>query len=122
MVIPFVLKAIGTTLVSAIEILKRIIMNEEQSTPEKATEAEQDTSKISFGDATLQSSEELENNKDNDNYYAVDDPKKGIVTSIGDGEMRNEGTVGMGNIPEESPFSPEGLADEQDKAEQNSGD
>ena len=96
-------------------------MSEEQSTPEKATEAEQDTSKISFGDATLQSSEELENNKDNDNYYAVDDPKKGIVTNIGDGEMRNEGIVGEGNIPDENPFSAEGMADDQDEALQDSG-
>jgi hypothetical protein len=36
--------------------------------------------------------------------------------------MRNEGTVGVGDISAENPFSPEGMADEQDKAEQNSGD
>ncbi len=98
-------------------------MNEEQNIPEKATEAEQDTSKVSFGDSTLQSSEEFENNKakDNDDYYAVDDPKKEIITSIGDGEMRNEGIVGEGDIPEENPFSAEGMADEQDTALQDSG-
>jgi hypothetical protein len=99
-------------------------MNEEQSTPEKAAEAEQDTSKVFLGDSTLQSDKEFENDKDNSkDYYAVDDPKKGIITSIGDGEMRNEGTVGIGNIPEENPFSPEGPDDEQDKAErQDTGD
>lgn len=97
-------------------------MNEEQNTPEKATEPDQDTSKVSFGDSTLETAEEFKNNKDNDNYYAVDDPKKGIITSIGDGEMRNEGTVGEGDIPGENPFSPEGMADEQDTALQDSGD
>jgi hypothetical protein len=112
----------GTTLVSAIEILKRTVMNEEQSTPEKAAEAGEDTSKVFLGDSSLQSEKEFEKDKGQDDYYAVDDPKKGIITSIGDGEMRNEGTVGMGDIAEENPFSPEGMADEQDKAEQNSGD
>ncbi len=96
-------------------------MSEEQSKPEKATETEQDTSKVFFGDSTLESSEEFRNNKDNDDYYAVDNPKKEISTTIGDGEMRNEGTVGMGDIPEENPFSAEGMADDQDKALQDSG-
>ncbi len=97
-------------------------MNEEQTTPQKPTQTDQDTSKVSFGDSTLETAEEFKNNKDNDDYYAVDDPKKGIITSIGDGEMRNEGTVGEGNIPEENSFSPEGMADEQDTALQDSGD
>ncbi|MEJ7676418.1 MAG: hypothetical protein WKG06_00760 [Segetibacter sp.] len=92
-------------------------MNEEQSTPEKATEAEQDTSKVFLGDSTLQSGKEFENNKVNDNYYAVDDPKKEISTTIGDGEMRDEGIVGTGNVPEENPLFTEGPVDEQDKAE-----
>ncbi len=93
-------------------------MNEEQqSTPEKAVEAEQDTSKIFLGDTTLQSAKEFDNNKANDNYYEVDGPKKELSTTIGDGEMRNEGTVGSGNIPEENPFSTGELQEEQDKAE-----
>ena len=99
-------------------------MNEEQSTPEKASQTEQDTSKVFLGDSSFQSNTEFENDKGNDkDYYAVDDPKKGIMTSIGDGEMRNEGTVGIGNIPEENPFVPEEHADDQEKAErQDSGD
>ncbi len=98
-------------------------MNEEQSTPEKATEAEQDTSKVFLGDSTLQSSEEFENSKTNDDYYAVDNPKKELITNIGDGEMRNEGTVGSGDVPEENALFNSGPADEQDKAElQDSGD
>lgn len=92
-------------------------MNPEQNIPEKSTEAEQDTSKISFGDSTLQSGKEFENNKDNNTYYEVDKPKKELSTTIGDGEMRNEGTVGTGDIPEDSSFLLEGQTDEQDKAE-----
>lgn len=92
-------------------------MNEEQNIPEKPTEAGEDTSKVSFGDSTLQSKEEFENNKDNDNYYEVDKPKKELSTTIGDGEMRNEGTVGMGDIPEDNSLVPGGQTDEQDKAE-----
>ncbi len=60
-------------------------MNEEQSTPGKAADAAQDTSKVFLGDSTLQSGEEFESNKGNDNYYAVDNPKKEISTTIGDG-------------------------------------
>ncbi len=92
-------------------------MNEEQSTPEKAAKAEPDTSKVFLGDSTLQSGEEFENNKANDDYYAVDNPKKEVSTTIGDGEMRDEGTVGTGNIPEDNPLFNQGLSDEQDKAE-----
>ena len=89
-------------------------MNEEQNIP---TEAAQDTGKVSFGDSTLQSAEEHEKNKDSDDYYSVDKSKKELVTTIGDGEMRNEGTVGMGDIPEETSLLPEAQTDEQDKAE-----
>ena len=89
-------------------------MSEEQNTP---TEEAQDTNKVSFGDSTLQSAEENEKNKDDDNYYEVDKPKKELVTSIGDGEMRNEGTVGMGDIPDDTLLLTKGETDEQDKAE-----
>jgi len=60
---------------------------------------------------------EFENDKENDNYYEVDKPKKEMTTTIGDGEMRNEGTVGMGDIPEDNSFLPDEQTDEQDKAE-----
>ena len=98
-------------------------MNEEQSTPGKATEAEQDTRKAFFSESSLQSGEESKNDKAKDDYYEVDNPKKGLISSIGDGEMRNEGTIGIGDIPEESPFISQALEDEQDKAElRDSGD
>lgn len=92
-------------------------MNEEQSVPEKASEAEQDTSKVFLGEGTLQSKEEFENEKvnDKDDYYKVDDPKKSANSSIGDGEMLNEGMVGMGNVPEEDSFSSEEPPDGQNE-------
>lgn len=96
-------------------------MNEEQSTPKKAAEAEQDTSKVFLGESTLQSEKEFENDKVNEDYYSVDNPKKELVTNIGDGEMRDEGIVGAGDITNENPFSPQGMADEQDTALQDSG-
>lgn len=97
-------------------------MTDEQNTPENAAEAAPDTSKISFGDSTLQSEKEFENDKNNDNYYEVDKPKKEVITTIGDGEMRNEGTVGMGDVPDDSSFLPGEQTDEQDIAEsQDSG-
>jgi hypothetical protein len=96
-------------------------MNEEQNTPEKALEAEHDTSKVFLGDSTLQSSDEFEH-KDNDDYYAVDSSKKEVSTTIGDGEMRNEGTVGDGTIPDENPFLAQGMSDDQDEALENSGE
>ena len=98
-------------------------MNEEQSTPGKATEAAQDTSKVFFGDSSLQSGEEFKNDKVNDDYYEVDNPKKGVISSIGDGEMRDEGIVGAGDIPEDNPLLTRQPLDEQDKAElRDSGD
>ncbi len=95
-------------------------MNEEQSMPEKTTEEGDDTSKVFLGDTTLQSKDENDM-KDNVDYYEVDNPKKEISTTIGDGEMRNEGTVGEGNVSEDNPFSAEGLSDNQDEALQDSG-
>ena len=92
-------------------------MNEEKSIPGKAAEAAEDTSKVFLGDSSFQSPQEFENNKSNDDYYAVDNPKKEISTTIGDGEMRDEGTVGMGDIPQDNPLFNQGPGDEQDKAE-----
>ena len=51
-----------------------------------------------------------------DDYYAVDNPKKTVITTIGDGEMHNEGLVGEGNISDDGTFS-EGTTSEQDEAE-----
>ncbi|WP_018613256.1 hypothetical protein [Segetibacter koreensis] len=96
-------------------------MNEEQIIPGKAEEAAQDTSRVFLNDSSLQSGKEFESDKVNDDYYAVDNPKKELLTNIGDGEMRDEGTVGEGNITEENIFSSEGMADQQDTSLQESG-
>ena len=81
-------------------------MNAEQTTPENASNPTDDSSKG------------LENNQDKpaDNYYSVDDPKKEFNTSIGDGEMHNEGLVGDGTVAEGETFS-EGSTTGQDAAE-----
>lgn len=92
-------------------------MNEEKSIPGKAAEAAEDTSKVFLGDSSLQSGEEFENNKVNDDYYEVDKPKKELSTTIGDGEIRDEGIVGAGDIPDDNPLLNRQQLDEQDKAE-----
>ena len=63
-----------------------------------------------------------EENKGTDNpqksaedYYSVDDPKKSISTTIGDGEMHNEGLVGDGSVSDDGTFSG-GTTSEQDEA------
>lgn len=91
-------------------------MNEEQNIPGKAVEAEQDTNKRSLA-SSLQSEAETGNNKTNDSYYEVDKHKNNVISTIGDGEMRNEGTVGLGDIPDDNPIITQGPADDQDKAE-----
>ena len=94
-------------------------MNEEQNT-RSGGEAEKDTSEISLTTgSTLQSQEEFESDKgrSQEDYYSVDDPKKGISTTIGDGEMHNEGLVGDGSSVGEDPLSASRIIDEQDAAE-----
>lgn len=81
-------------------------MAKEQNTPGKTSEAAPD---ISNG---------FESNKDKvtDDYYSVDHPKKEFNSTIGDGEMHNEGLVGNGNVEGDDTFS-EGSTPEQDNAE-----
>ena len=81
-------------------------MNENQNTPGKSSEAARDTSK-EF---------EMGKDKPTDDYYQVDHPKKDFVSSIGDGEMHNEGLVGNGDLADGETFS-EGSTSEQDNAE-----
>lgn len=52
-----------------------------------------------------------------DEYYAVDHAKKDVISSIGDGEMHDEGLVGAGEITTDTQSSMERLTDEQDEAE-----
>jgi hypothetical protein len=93
--------------------IKTTPMNEEQKVSNEASKADVDTSAISAGEGTLQTKEEFENEKDN--YYDVDKPKKDAETNIGDGEMRNEGTVGDGDLPDETLFSIEDSSEQQNR-------
>jgi hypothetical protein len=81
-------------------------MNDEQNIPGQASDAAEDASN------------QIEDNKDKptDDYYAVDDPKKEYNTTIGDGEMHNEGLVGDGSVNADNTFS-EGSTAIQDEAE-----
>ena len=66
-------------------------MNEEQKNPEKAN-------------ATADTIHSQTEKADKDNYYEVDNPKKEVISTIGDGEMHDEGTVGAGDMPDENPL------------------
>lgn len=60
---------------------------------------------------------DVESQKDKvaDDYYSVDDPRKEVNTTIGDGEMRNEGLAGVDDVDADT-FSG-GSTNEQDNAE-----
>jgi hypothetical protein len=89
------------TIVSAI-LTKMNCMNDEQSTPGNTSE----------------DNKGLDNpGKGADDYYSVDDPKKSVSTTIGDGEMHNEGLVGDGSVPDDDGIFSEGSTNEQDEAE-----
>jgi len=93
-------------------------MNDEQNTPEEASKADKEGSKVFLADSSLQSNEEFKNDKESkDDYYEVDNPKKEVMSTIGDGEMHNEGMVGDGSAAAVQSPTEERLPDEQDKAE-----
>jgi len=77
-------------------------MNDEQNMPGNTPEGDEETSK-GFDPETT---------SDSDDYYSVDDPKKEVISTIGDGEMHNEGLVGEGDIPEGGIFEA-GTAEDQ---------
>ena len=52
-----------------------------------------------------------------DEYYEVDYGKKDVLSTIGDGEMHDEGLVGAGAATTNIQSSMERLTDEQDTAE-----
>ena len=81
-------------------------MNEEQANPDDATAA-----------AGENKGSESNNEKRADDYYSVDDPKKDFNTSIGDGEMHDEGLVGDGSVSNDDGTFSDGSTTEQDEAE-----
>ena len=58
-----------------------------------------------------------DNKQPQDDYYDVDYAKKEVLSTIGDGEMHNEGLVGTGEPTADIQTSTERLNDEQDEAE-----
>ncbi len=95
-------------------------MNEEQNDAASDSETNEPAGKPS---ATSESTLPSQPVSDNDNatpeddYYAVDDAKKEVLSTIGDGEMHDEGLVGTGEAATDIQSSTERLTDEQDEAE-----
>jgi hypothetical protein len=53
----------------------------------------------------------------NDEYYAVDHAKKDVISTIGDGEMHNEGLAGQPDTAADFQSSTDRMQDEQERAE-----
>ncbi len=91
-------------------------MNEEQNEPKNGSETNN-----AAGNETAAAGSTTEVNDPtaqiNDDYYAVDHAKKDVISTIGDGEMHNEGLVGSGEVTTDTQASMEQLSDEQDSAE-----
>ncbi len=94
-------------------------MNEEQNSPGKEIEnVETNDKAIPARDNTSQPpSASGSDDAPQDDYYAVDYAKKEVITTIGDGEMHNEGLVGKGDVSTEFVIAPNELTDEQGAAE-----
>lgn len=98
-------------------------MNEEQNMPGNGSETDQAAGKGSLTTGNTSPSPATSDpdaaGTPNDDYYAVDHAKKDVISTIGDGEMHDEGLVGGGDIPADFTSSLDQLSDEQDKAERN---
>ncbi|MCW3106160.1 MAG: hypothetical protein JWQ09_666 [Segetibacter sp.] len=91
-------------------------MNDEQNDIENGSETNNAAGKKSL--ATGGTSDSANDNaQPQDDYYSIDDPKKEITTTIGDGEMHDEGLAGVEDVTAEVQSSRERLSDEQDEAE-----
>ena len=91
-------------------------MNEEQNEPENGSE----TNDTAGNETSATGGTTDINNPDaqlNDGYYAVDHAKKDVISTIGDGEMHDEGLAGGGEATTNIQSSMERLTDEQDVAE-----
>ncbi|MDB5248806.1 MAG: hypothetical protein JWQ40_3200 [Segetibacter sp.] len=95
-------------------------MNEEQNTTGNGSETAGAAGKDSLTTASTspsQTGSDNDNAAQQDDYYAVDHAKKDVISTIGDGEMHDEGLVGAGEITTDLQSSTERLSDEQDTAE-----
>lgn len=91
-------------------------MNEEQNDIETGSETNDTAGKESLTPGGTSSSNN-HSAQPEDDYYVVDHSKKGVISTIGDGEMHNEGLVGAGEVTTDIQSSTERLSDEQDEAE-----
>ena len=96
-------------------------MNQEQNVPSGDSETNGTTGKKSVttgSDAPPQNTSTGNSTATQDDYYAVDYAKKEVLSTIGDGEMHDEGLVGTGEASStDIQSSTERLSDEQDEAE-----
>ena len=95
-------------------------MNDEQNTNENSSETSSAANnETSATDSTLSSQPNSANDnaQPQDDYYDVDYAKKDVISTIGDGEMHDEGLVGSGETTTNIQSSMERLTDEQDQAE-----
>jgi hypothetical protein len=110
----------GTTIVANVQILKLLRMNEEQNGTVNSAETNEATGKGSLATGSTLPSHPLSGNNNaqpQDDYYAVDYAKKEVISTIGDGEMHDEGLAGAGESTTDIQSSMERLTDEQDEAE-----
>lgn len=95
-------------------------MNDEKNTPGSSSENSSASSDNTFTPDNNSGSQDGFKSDDaasNDEYYAVDHAKKDVISTIGDGEMHNEGLLGAEESTIDLQSSMERLTDEQDLAE-----
>jgi len=95
-------------------------MNEEQNTTGNSPETGDTTDReSSTTDSTAQPQPvaDSDNAAEQDDYYEVDHSKKDVISTIGDGEMQNEGLAGAEDLSTDIQSSQDQLPDEQDAAE-----
>lgn len=95
-------------------------MNDEQNNTENDSKTGGATDNGSLTTRSASPSKPVSDNNNaqtNDDYYAVDYAKKEVLSTIGDGEMHDEGLVGAGELTTDIQSSTGRLTDEQDEAE-----
>ena len=90
-------------------------MIEEQNNPSDELEADKSSTKTDLRAPDSPTADEAGTPKNE--YYAVDHAKKDVISTIGDGEMHNEGLAGEPDTEADFQSSADRMTDEQDRAE-----
>jgi hypothetical protein len=98
------------------QILKLITMNDEQNESGKGLETNHASGNESSATGGITDSNNRVDQL-NDDYYAVDHAKKDVLSTIGDGEMRDEGLVGAVETTTGIQSYSDQMSDELDLAE-----